>query len=132
MMKKKRCEYFEKILLEKKRKLITRLTESSDKYHQNLKNDNVGDMADAAFDINERYLIYDLSVSEKSELKAINNALAKLGDNTYGICENCNSEISFERLKAQPFARLCIDCKTKEEANEKRVAKKAVIVEEET
>ena len=51
--------------------------------------------------------------------KKIEKALARLNNGTFGICENCNKEISYERLKARPVTTQCIDCKTKEEALEK-------------
>lgn len=132
-MDKKKSDMFEKILLEKKRQMLTRLMESSDKYHQFLKNDNVGDMADAAFDTYERYLLYDLSIAEKAELDAINAALTRIENKSFGVCGTCGKDISIDRLKAQPIAKLCIDCKTKEEAKEKRSPKKQqASVEEET
>ena len=42
----------------------------------------------------------------------------RLEDGTFGICEECNREISEKRLMARPTATLCIECKEKEEARE--------------
>jgi len=46
----------------------------------------------------------------KGELKKINAALAAMENGTYGICKNCNQEISLERLQAYPQADTCIKC----------------------
>ncbi|MCJ7496018.1 MAG: TraR/DksA C4-type zinc finger protein, partial [Deltaproteobacteria bacterium] len=50
----------------------------------------------------------------------IKEALARIEDGTFGICEECGEEISEERLKARPVTTLCIGCKTKAEAEEKK------------
>jgi RNA polymerase-binding protein DksA len=48
----------------------------------------------------------------------IDEALRRIENNTYGICQECNKNISPERLEAVPHARLCIECKAKEELRE--------------
>lgn len=59
----------------------------------------------------------DLSLSEnvKDLLKKVNEALDRIENGTYGICEMCGQSIPEERLKALPYANLCIKCKQKEE-----------------
>ena len=52
-------------------------------------------------------------------IKKIKEALARLENDTYGVCEECGEDISVPRLKARPVTTLCIDCKAKEEALEK-------------
>ncbi len=49
------------------------------------------------------------------EYKSIADAFRKLDAGTYGTCEECGNEIDEKRLKVIPFARLCIDCKRKQE-----------------
>jgi len=56
---------------------------------------------------------------ESQLIKKIKNALEKIEEGTYGICETCEEEISFDRLKARPVAMHCIECKTKSEYLEK-------------
>lgn len=43
-------------------------------------------------------------------LEAVEHALEKMKDKTYGQCDECNAVISSERLEALPWATLCIDC----------------------
>jgi len=59
----------------------------------------------------------DLSLSEnvKDLLKRVSEALDHIEDGTYGTCDVCGERIQEERLKALPYANLCIKCKQKEE-----------------
>jgi DnaK suppressor protein len=63
----------------------------------------------------------DLALLEMKDrvLKDIDEALLRLNENRYGICEQCGNEISPARLKAMPFARYCIVCKEQQELFEK-------------
>ena len=58
---------------------------------------------------------------EKKLMLKINQALTKIEEGTYGICEVCGGEISIKRLKARPVATYCIDCKNRMEAIERAV-----------
>jgi RNA polymerase-binding protein DksA len=59
----------------------------------------------------------DLSLSEnvKDLLKRVDEALDHIENGTYGTCDMCGERIKEERLKALPYANLCIKCKQKEE-----------------
>lgn len=57
---------------------------------------------------------------ERGLLEKIQEALERIENGTYGICEECEEEISEGRLMARPVTTLCIKCKRKEEAEEKR------------
>ena len=52
-------------------------------------------------------------------LKKINKSLHRIEKGLYGLCEECDSEISLERLTARPTAELCIACKEEAELGEK-------------
>ena len=56
---------------------------------------------------------------ERKLLQKIREALQRIEDGTYGICEMCGDDIGVERLKARPVTTLCIECKRKQEQNEK-------------
>jgi len=47
----------------------------------------------------------------ESQLKEVRDALLRMENGTYGICENCKQEVDIERLRAYPAARGCIKCK---------------------
>ena len=59
-----------------------------------------------------------LKVHEQTKLNDIQKALKKFETGTYGRCDHCHKEISFERLEAKPSAGLCYDCEMKLEAKE--------------
>jgi DnaK suppressor protein len=63
----------------------------------------------------DREINFILSDRERMKIKEIDDALARLGDGSYGICESCGLEIAEERLDALPFTRLCRDCQQDQE-----------------
>src|SRR3989338_2267628 len=77
-------------------------------------------MADMAADTYERELSMDLVSSEQEILYQIDDALKRLDDGSYGICQQCNQPILMSRLKAVPYASLCISCQLATEQKGKR------------
>jgi RNA polymerase-binding protein DksA len=72
-------------------------------------------MADVATDTFDRELDFSLEESSEHVLHSIDEALGRIADGTYGLCQSCGSPIAEERLEAIPYARLCIECKRREE-----------------
>jgi DnaK suppressor protein len=72
-------------------------------------------MADTATETVDREIDYTLEASDGRLLAAIDSALVRIDDGTYGTCVNCGAQIASGRLEAMPWATLCIDCKRKEE-----------------
>ncbi len=72
-------------------------------------------MADTATETLDREIDYTLEENSEHVLAAIDAALARIEDGTYGTCVNCGAQIPEERLEARPWAPLCIDCKRREE-----------------
>jgi DnaK suppressor protein len=56
---------------------------------------------------------------EQKLLKKIDEAISRIDTGTYGVCESCGGEISVKRLEARPVTTLCIECKTRQEEEEK-------------
>jgi len=80
--------------------------------------DSCADFTDmASFEI-DRTLLLRIRDRESRLIKKIKNALERIDEGIFGICEMCGEEISIKRLKARPVATLCIECKTKEETLE--------------
>ena len=50
-----------------------------------------------------------------AQMLSVKRAIVKLGDGSYGECEECGNAIGFSRLQARPEARLCITCQTRAE-----------------
>lgn len=55
---------------------------------------------------------------EQNLLKKVNEALERMKNQTYGICEQCGEDIPYKRLKARPVTTFCIECKTLQEQKE--------------
>lgn len=56
---------------------------------------------------------------ERKLINKIREAMARIDDGTFGLCESCEEPIGVERLRARPVTTLCIDCKTEQERKEK-------------
>jgi len=60
----------------------------------------------------ERRLTLEKSIRE--QLAAVEHALQKFEDGTYGLCDSCGKPIPPERLEALPQATMCLDCKARQ------------------
>ena len=74
--------------------------------------DNLAETASVTLD---REIDYSLEEASNHVLSAIDGALARIEDGSYGTCTSCGRPIGKERLDAIPYAALCIDCRTREE-----------------
>ena len=72
---------------------------------------DVGDFYDHASSDRDRELALMITDRERDKLVQIDEALRNIEDGSYGICESCGDEIDQDRLKAMPFAKLCLSCK---------------------
>src|SRR5207245_5857376 len=73
------------------------------------------DTYDLASDARDREINVILTDRDRDKLQAIDDALARIDDGTYGVCESCESDIAEARLEALPFTRLCINCQAERE-----------------
>ena len=119
---KKDLERFKKILQEIRVKIARDLEHLEGDSLKTSQRDAAGDlsgyslhMADQATDNFDREFTIGLASNEQQRLNVIDHALRKIGDGTYGICENCSKVISMKRLRAVPHAALCIKCQELEE-----------------
>src|ERR1041384_5913836 len=78
------------------------------------------DPYDLASDERDREINFILNDREREKLVAIDDALQRIADKTYGICESCEGEIQLGRLKILPFTRLCVKCQEENEKEAKR------------
>jgi len=80
-----------------------------------LRDQSSGDVVDAALDSAQDELSSQLAEVESRELSSIENALERLRDGQYGLCEGCDTSIPMARLQALPYATLCIGCQREAE-----------------
>jgi DnaK suppressor protein len=71
----------------------------------------------------ERTLSLILKERGRNKLKAIEDALERIQEGTFGFCEECGEKIPLGRLEVMPFATTCRDCKTQQERREKLLAR---------
>ena len=76
-------------------------------------------MADMAADTYERELSTNLVSSEQGILYQIDDALKRIDEGMFGVCLQCGKRITMSRLKAVPYASLCINCQRAEEQKSK-------------
>lgn len=101
-----------KTLLDMREKLLSGISESPIPEALVTQTD-IGDLVDQAGDERERELSLLLSGRDKEKLLAINEALEKLREGAYGVCEECGDKIGSGRLKVMPLARFCVSCQAK-------------------
>ena len=121
-MNKRDMKHFEKRLIEERQKLLKELGYFEDKIFNDSQRDAAGDlsaysvhMADQASDAEEREKAYHMASAEGRLLYHIDEALRRVKEGTYGLCQLCGKKIQKPRLEVVPHARLCIECKKAEE-----------------
>jgi len=115
-MIKKDLEYFRKVLEDLKLEV---LREINGDIAIDATQNHLPDSNDIASVQSEQTFQIRMVERNRKYLKKIDKTLAKIDDGTYGICEECDNEITHERLKARPVATLCIECKVEIEKEEK-------------
>ena len=120
-MERERLESFRELLNERLKAIL----EEAEKTVKGMTNDRdyFPDPTDRANLETDRNFLLRIRDRERKLIGKIKEALARIDDGTFGICEECGEEISEERLKARPMTTLCIDCKTKAEEEEKQKEK---------
>lgn len=74
-----------------------------------------GDPVDMAHSTSAREISYEIGAVESDAVAQIDHVLQKIESGKYGICEDCGKRIPEARLKAVPFAYLCVECKQRDE-----------------
>src|SRR3972149_3010858 len=100
-----------KILLARRQSLLEKLVQNKEAA-DDMSDLTRGDDLDQAVATRDREMNYMLTNRERMEIKAIEAALDRIENGTYGICEECSEEIEQKRLEVLPFARYCRDCQT--------------------
>lgn len=122
MANKTQIDELKAILLERKEKLSKSIHESIDNIGQ-LKDQDLNDDLDYADFVSDSFTEGMIANHQLDELKQIEDALKKINDGSYGICDMCGINIPIGRLKAKPFARYCTECRTVYEQEMQKRAK---------
>lgn len=117
-LKKKDLKKFRELLEEKKADILKNAKRTLNE-DMTLDADDLPDEMDLASSEYLQSFTFRLRGREKTFLKKIDHALAKIDEGTFGICEECEEPISIKRLEARPETTLCIRCKEDQERIEK-------------
>ncbi len=113
-LKGSKLEKFKQRLLAKRKELISEVRGSSvGSLETNI--DGIQDLADQASSAYTKEFLLSIGDTERRMLRQVDEALDKIRQDTYGLCESCGEMISERRLEALPFAKLCITCQEEEE-----------------
>ncbi|HUU41999.1 MAG TPA: RNA polymerase-binding protein DksA [Desulfatiglandales bacterium] len=116
-MNEKDVEYFKELLQNQLDELIEEALRTVNGM-TDLK-DNFPDPTDRAALETDRNFLLRIRDRERKLIEKIKEALERIDNSNFGICEVCGKNIGKERLKARPVTTLCINCKKKQEAREK-------------
>jgi len=116
-MKKEDLKYFQKLINEKRKVLLSEINDAKEKADEILKESSSNaiyssHMADASSDHVELEKAYYMIARNKKFLGYLDKTLVMIKDSTFGICQECNKIISKERLEEVPHTKKCFDCKS--------------------
>jgi RNA polymerase-binding protein DksA len=119
---KKELSEYKKIILKIKEKVVGDIKHISEDTLKKSQKDASGDisgytyhMADVATDTYDREFSLGLASNEQKALYELDDALKRIEEGIFGICEECKCVMTKTRLKAVPYARLCVKCQEKRE-----------------
>jgi len=120
-MDKEQLEQFRSQLLQKRDEIFAEagktLSEMTDQ------TTNIPDPNDRATVESGRSFELRIRDRERKLLAKIEEAIGRLDEGEYGICDGCGEDIGIKRLEARPVTTFCIDCKTLQETKEKSQGK---------
>ena len=121
-MEKKDLKVYQELLKKKKEELVKGIEHIANDALKTSQREAAGDlsayslhMADVATDNYDREFSLCLADNEQKLLNRINSALERIDGGTFGLCEVCEKKIAKVRLKAVPYAELCVPCQEKQE-----------------
>jgi DnaK suppressor protein len=115
----RKLKHFERLLVERRLELLSEaertvggMTDSRESFP---------DPGDRACLESNRNALLRIRDRERKLISKIDEALQRIIDGTYGVCESCGGPIGLDRLNARPVTTLCIECKSDQEERERRL-----------
>lgn len=125
LLRQKRRAYIRGKLLETRRQLLERM--KAELVEPDEPTGVPGDAADMAHSVSARETSYEIGSVESRAVAQIDYAIRRIDSGKYGVCEDCGRRIPPARLRAMPFAYLCVECKQRDEqADEKSQEETAI------
>ena len=114
--RKRKIQEIKKKLISQKKDLLAGALEALNELPGQTAFPDLGDQATAEMD---RNFMLRLKGRERKLLKKIDDAIERIEQGIFGICDKCGQEIAIRRLEARPVTTMCIECKTLQEEEEK-------------
>jgi DnaK suppressor protein len=115
---KARDEELRKMLIELRDEILRKIAQEmgtkldKDPRMTTLSTLDIGDLSQLDFDENIDYTLLNMQIER---LREVEDALDRLEEGTYGLCEECGAAINLERLKILPFTTYCVQCQERRE-----------------
>jgi DnaK suppressor protein len=119
-MRERELKHFQTLLQGKLDELLREADRTVDGM-TDAKAENFPDPTDRASLESNRNFTLRIRDRERKLIAKIKEALGRIDDGSYGKCEECGENIGRERLEARPVTTLCIDCKSMQEAQERKL-----------
>jgi DnaK suppressor protein len=104
-------ETFKRKLLEMRRELLGQV-ERKKLFSKEVGEDGIPDSGDVAAYSYSKEVLMGLGENERTKLRLVEEALTKIDEGTYGVCERCEEAIPVKRLELLPFTRYCVQCQS--------------------
>lgn len=108
-------EEMKKALIVLKHEILENLASKSSSFRSLVADIDPKDEVDIASDDIDRKMLENMSSQDVNRLKLIEAAISRIESNRFGFCMKCGKKIPEERLRALPYAVLCIECKSSDE-----------------
>ncbi len=121
-LNKKELTEYKKLIVKRKSEILDAIERISEDTLKKSQKDASGDisgytfhMADVATDNYDREFSLGLASNDRQSLYELDDAIKRIEEGTFGVCEECKTLLTKARLKALPYARLCLKCQQKRE-----------------
>ncbi|CEM61311.1 TraR/DksA family transcriptional regulator [Treponema phagedenis] len=119
-MKKEFIDEMKEVLQNNKIELLKTLAAHNEDFNAIIEGVDPKDFGDIAADDTDRKMLESMGAKGVKQLQQIDSALARIEQGKYGKCIKCNKEIPEDRLRALPYALMCIECQSASEQKKKR------------
>ncbi|NNM54142.1 MAG: TraR/DksA family transcriptional regulator [Spirochaetales bacterium] len=102
-------------LQRQKEEILHHLVVESEGFRAIVEDIDPKDLVDMASDDIDKKNLEALNAVESKKLQMIDNALARIQNDRYGVCMECQKPIPVSRLQAIPYALFCIDCQSRKD-----------------
>jgi DnaK suppressor protein len=119
-MRERELKHFQGLLQEQLDQLLKEADRTVDGM-TDAKAENFPDPTDRAALESNRNFTLRIRDRERKLIVKIKEALTRIDDGSYGLCEECGEKIGRERLEARPVTTLCFDCKSLQEVSERKL-----------